>query len=129
MNIDRDLQIAFAIHNAGVRRSRRDYEEHPTSACPWRPLKGHAACENLTDGVALCAEHLADKRVCRTCKKRQAVNRRRHCASCILVATGLCYKCGRNKAENRRRQCSTCAHGGPRSAAARMRRRRAGEGS
>lgn len=99
MKIDRDLQIALAIHNAGIRRARREYAAHPTAACPWRPLEHEHPCENLTDGINLCADHLASKRVCRTCHQRQA--------------------------EKRRRQCSTCAHGGLQAAAERVRLRRA----
>lgn len=122
MKIDRDLQIAFAVHNAGIRRARREYAAHPTAACPWRPRRGEQPCDNLTDGVELCEGHLTHPGVCSICRQRQPEGRLRRCVSCIQRVKRVCIRCGKARAEKKRRQCSVCAHGGSKRLAATRRR-------
>lgn len=52
MNITRDLQIELARYNAGIDRSRREYEAHPLAGC------GYRGCFELRDlGQYRCAQH------------------------------------------------------------------------
>lgn len=123
----RALLVDLYAWNAANQRARDEYAAHPTAACPWVPTNKEQPCENLTDGIQLCPDHLADHRVCQRCKKVQPPKRHRYCDDCKLAIRGRCIHCKTRPAEKRRRQCSTCAHGGAkRLAAGRMRARRRG---